>query len=295
MRACNCARASPLQSRTCEGCDIAAAIMSEAGLPFQSTHPRGVRLRVSGHVGPRMRSFNPRTRVGCDVRRRGRRSVSRVSIHAPAWGATTKSNPIYNKSKFQSTHPRGVRLLTHYQYVMDKQFQSTHPRGVRRGVIGVVAVGIDVSIHAPAWGATGHKSLPHGVRGVSIHAPAWGATSNYRWRPKEFCHVSIHAPAWGATAADQRQTAERGVSIHAPAWGATGKDSVVTLDVCMFQSTHPRGVRLQRAALHGAIRFRFNPRTRVGCDILLGAAANMLFPVSIHAPAWGATSVWPSP
>ena len=35
---------------------------------------------------------------------------------------------------------------------------------------------LDVSIHAPAWGATpGHKDqwfLKH----VSIHAPAWGAT-----------------------------------------------------------------------------------------------------------------------
>ncbi len=33
---------------------------------------------------------------------------------------------------------------------------------------------------------------------VSIHAPAWGATGYLVW-VIEWGHVSIHAPAWGAT------------------------------------------------------------------------------------------------
>jgi len=35
---------------------------------------------------------------------------------------------------------------------------------------------IDVSIHAPAWGATSKWGNPFVIGKVSIHAPAWGAT-----------------------------------------------------------------------------------------------------------------------
>jgi len=35
--------------------------------------------------------FNPRTRVGCDELQRSIIRLSLVSIHAPAWGATTES------------------------------------------------------------------------------------------------------------------------------------------------------------------------------------------------------------
>jgi len=34
-----------------------------------------------------------------------------------------------------------------------------------------------VSIHAPAWGATGDGVLEAHVGDVSIHTPAWGATA----------------------------------------------------------------------------------------------------------------------
>ena len=78
----------------------------------------------------------------------------------------------------------------------------------------------------------------------------------------------------------------------------------------MFQSTHPRGVRL--AALSGnsanfAVSIHaptwgatcriirqfcqfcgFNPRTHVGCDLGSKEKADALM-VSIHAPTWGAT------
>ena len=56
----------------------------------------------------------------------------------------------------------------------------------------------NVSIHAPAWGATVGHSLDDTIWCVSIHAPAWGATPFYK--PLQlFKRVSIHAPAWGAT------------------------------------------------------------------------------------------------
>ena len=57
--------------------------------------------------------------------------------------------------------------------------------------------------------------------------------------------VSIHAPAWGATLVALLGVQCGAVSIHAPAWGATYPD--------------------MGAPWH---RTSFNPRTRVGCDVL---------------------------
>ena len=101
----------------------------------------------------------------------------RVSIHAPAWGATRPGqrprsgtagfNPrtrvgcdavlagnVCREGMFQSTHPRGVRRLMPVLMAPKSMFQSTHPRGVRLGRQCVPLAAVDVSIHAPAWGAT---------------------------------------------------------------------------------------------------------------------------------------------
>ena len=59
--------------------------------------------------------FNPRARVGRDSMRlaycssRGHAAV-RVSIHAPAWGATLLVVAVDERGGFQSTRPRGARL-----------------------------------------------------------------------------------------------------------------------------------------------------------------------------------------
>lgn len=36
-----------------------------------------------------------------------------ISIHAPTWGATNDLCSLLTSARFQSTHPRGVRLLSH--------------------------------------------------------------------------------------------------------------------------------------------------------------------------------------
>ena len=225
--------------RDCSCCHLALSSMS-----FQSTRPRGARpgaqaaLRRSSSFNPRARvgrdaqsgagrrgttGFNPRARVGRDAATWDEALPVTVSIHAPAWGATAMPLPVLPLAAwFQSTRPRGARLLGH-------RHASQHIR---------------VSIHAPAWGATGcHFLGPRRDRGfnprarvgrdgriakclavvrhVSIHAPAWGATSRYFCNSREAA-VSIHAPAWGATYQGYRLSlAYRRVSIHAPAWGAT--------------------------------------------------------------------------
>ena len=55
--------------------------------------------------------------------------------------------------------------------------------------------------------------------------------------------ISIHAPTWGATIAIRRGLEMLYISIHAPTWGATAATAQKWRDG-VFQSTHPRGVRL---------------------------------------------------
>ena len=166
---------------------------------------------------------------------------------------------------FQSTHPRGVRQLPYFCVFRRTSFQSTHPRGVRRRAVRPLLQHGQVSIHAPARGATWQRMALIGAPpGVSIHAPARGATDVRRDRRCRH-EVSIHAPARGATHRhNQRVRSSRGfnprtregcdalhylhqrdirVSIHAPARGATDPG--------------PQAVQHLR---------RFNPRTREGCD-----------------------------
>ena len=167
---------------------------------FQSTRPRGARRReAAAHQGK-----------------------LRISIHAPAWGATIGEHLRCSFLRFQSTRPRGARH-GHGE-------RSSHDR--------------DISIHAPAWGATVKSKAPHSILLISIHAPAWGATAIsaetaspvYDFNPRArvgrdaWCEVpftkaciSIHAPAWGATDCQRPRGRAPRISIHAPAWGATRK------------------------------------------------------------------------
>ncbi len=143
-----------------------------------------------------------------------------------------------------------------------------------------------VSIHAPAWGATVSQRPYRRVDPVSIHAPAWGAT-HIGGATVPTLEVSIHAPAWGATCAPPWKRARCGVSIHAPAWGATSASARFNPWAVSF---NPRA-RVGRDLASRAMSFcseRFNPRARVGRD---GghASPGEYDPVSIHAPAWGAT------
>src|SRR5690606_14295701 len=77
----------------------------------------------------------------------------------------------------------------------DDVFQSTPPYGGRHRHLPVVAVILDVSIHAPVWGATTLTRYSFFAMIVSIHAPVWGATC-VRHDPFVPGHVSIHAPVW---------------------------------------------------------------------------------------------------
>ena len=171
---------------------------------------------------------------------------------------------------------------------MSKSFQSTRPRGARR--LGQVLANTlyFVSIHAPARGATGFWFYLAGGFLVSIHAPARGATPVIQYKA-DATSVSIHAPARGATASCGKRsrcpmfqsTRPRGARLR-PAASQRRRNA--------FQSTRPRGARQGRDDNSEATRC-FNPRAREGRDVRGVRRERARRPVSIHAPARGATRI----
>ena len=85
------------------------------------------------------------------------------------------------------------------------------------------------------------------IAAISIHAPTWGATLLAGLLVWVLC-ISIHAPTWGATTISVGDQTYSVISIHAPTWGATALSLTI------------------------AARLRyFNPRTHMGCDLMLYA------------------------
>ena len=276
--------------RTRVGCDDMSGRQALTTYQFQSTHPRGVRLVHSPPFSryAMFQSTHPRgVRPESTLRKRptsvrfqsthprGVRLIffgfhgfySFVSIHAPAWGATSNSAKIMgwrtgfnprtrvgcDRPKrqgstsgfpFQSTHPRGVRPVTGGMAAISaNKFQSTHPRGVRPASPSRPPLCQQVSIHAPAWGATAARP------GCKAGLPGFNP------RTRVGCDVDAQLNA-GPEGTFQ-STHPRGVR-------RTTRKKVSSSS--SFQSTHPRGVRPARA-----------------CAVCPRGA------VSIHAPAWGAT------
>ena len=139
--------------RSREGSDIFYGVPAFRGVLFQSTLPRGERRHIGVNVlfhdlfqstlprGERPReihphqsehNFNPRSREGSDIDRNVCRCVYRISIHAPARGATDLGRS--TSAGVMDFNPRsreGSDKVKHSVYL----YQS-------------------ISIHAPARGAT---------------------------------------------------------------------------------------------------------------------------------------------
>ncbi len=170
-------------------------------VPFQSTPPRGGRHGTANEVGRHQR----------------------VSIHAPARGATTSMVRWPMASMFQSTPPRGGRRALSIQPCKSPTCFNPRPRaGGDRRMSRDRAMSPRFNPRPRAGGdfrqpffyverRLFQSTPPRGGRPVqlacaragltvSIHAPARGATSGRR-SVSGWCAVSIHAPARGATPA----------------------------------------------------------------------------------------------
>ena len=123
-----------------------------------------------------------------------------ISIHAPARGATPTSAAFSRSSIYFNPRSReGSDKFWHLSLdLTDRTFQSTLPRGERRRTEACSRSASDISIHAPARGATIDPKYIDDFMGISIHAPARGATRSKIQIVQEIA-ISIHAPARGAT------------------------------------------------------------------------------------------------
>ena len=187
--------------------------------------------------------FNPRTREGCD---------------------SPRTYTCFPFVRFQSTHPRGVRLSPHKKNVSAKPFQSTHPRGVR---LLANLVGAKLGNFNPRTReGCDLRCVVHLIKhcDISIHAPARGATpaplalpvvvADFNPRTREGCDTCSTPQRCRASNFNPR-TRE----------GCDATMRTIPSAVFRFQSTHPRGVRRATSTEAPAPSY-FNPRTREGCD-----------------------------
>ena len=144
---------------------------------FQSAPPHGGRLFVCGQCEETC-SFNPRPRTGGDTQRPSCHGAERVSIRAPARGATDGVAGAVVAFWFQSAPPHGGRPgVCGRERTAITRF---NPRP-RTGGDAAIAIGWGfhvVSIRAPARGATPIAADRYYVKLVSIRAPARGATQD---------------------------------------------------------------------------------------------------------------------
>ena len=146
-----------------------------AGSVFQSTHPCGVRLAnlIMHQVGDvsihapvwgatqRPTPSPPNSWVSIHAPVWGAtgswgRNYTKddVSIHAPVWGATPLA-PLPNTIQmFQSTHPCGVRHSCQMYFLTTRCFNPRTRVGCDGSAFCSFGTFLNVSIHAPVWGAT---------------------------------------------------------------------------------------------------------------------------------------------
>ena len=237
-----------------------------------------------------------------------------VSIHAPAWGATTApAAKCPSFLRFQSTPPRGGRRETVRRLYRPSSRFNPRPR-----------VGGDNSYAAWPW-ATKRCFNPRPRVGGDWRLAKRGERPDVCFNPRPRVGGDSFIPAAVTVACRFQSTPPRGgrlhegqeliicnfcfnprprvggdpvwpgrgfrgfrVSIHAPAWGATTKQPSTFCRFRMFQSTPPRGGRLVRRKILPPLGRCFNPRPRVGGDKKT-TSPGIYGRVSIHAPAWGAT------
>ena len=209
-----------------------------------------------------------------------------VSIHAPTRGATCRSRGVCMPDKVSIHAPTRGATSCPSRHCLFLLFQSTPPRGGRLMGSGVAWLFHRFNPRPHAGGDL--ETLAQGTTKakVSIHAPTRGATRLSR-RYQGYGTVSIHAPTRGATCRSRGVCMPDKVSIHAPTRGATSCPSRHCLFL-LFQSTPPRGGRLMGSGVAWLFH-RFNPRPHAGGDLETLAQGTTKAKVSIHAPTRGAT------
>ena len=125
---------------------------------------------------------------------------------------------------------------------------------------------------------------------MSIHAPAWGATGS-SWMLLAFWIFQSTRPHGGATEHEPPVCGGRIISIHAPAWGRDLRQQPATRASDNFNPRARMGAR-RYYVINYCSPFIFQstrPHGGATGDSLADAIA---MGISIHAPAWGRDEVF---
>ena len=162
------------------------------------------------------------------------------------------------------SRPRGARHLMYFRFECETMFQSTRPRGARP-----------------------RRPLKHRSRsgGFNPRARVGRDTLSMRFTFTSAC-FNLRARV-GRDRAPDICIPGMAVSIHAPAWGATSFSCAAKMRLVGF-NPRARVGRDARGSAPLCPAMCFNPRARVGRD-KARVRHIQTQPVSIHAPAWGAT------
>ena len=211
---------------------------------FQSTPPRGGRHEVRP-VPDKHGGFNPRPRAGGD---------------AALPEGTKRIN------QFQSTPPRGGRRRSWHITWGRNRFQSTPPRGGRPELLAMMVRIVQVSIHAPARGATNAPMSALDRAGGFNPRPRAGGDTRRRDLPFPAHRFNPRPRAGGDKAVDVAGGVAKSFNPRPRAGGDQGSEPAFPADS------------------------GFNPRPRAGGDGIPSACPKDA-DVSIHAPARGATEL----
>ena len=206
--------------RTRVGCDQRGYVMGYADAIFQSTHPGGVRLRMTGYT------------LSCRPFQSTHPGGVRPHMYSEINGYPT----------FQSTHPGGVRHCLHCRGYHLAYFNPRTRVGCDSIIVYRSRLTVDFN---PRTRVGCDCSPPHqrGQHAISIHAPGWGATGkkpctcililNFNPRTRVGCDLFSFG---GVLENDDFNPRTRvGCDFATVVWDAS---------TFVFQSTHPGGVRL---------------------------------------------------
>ena len=211
---------------------------------------------------------------------------------------------------FQSTRPRGARLVCLNSSAHAKRFQSTRPRGARRRGFQHTSCYRCFNPRARVGRDVDHRTLLTDVVGFNPRArvgrdprpcPQISCQSGFNPRARVgrdllkivfFTQCQVKFQSTRPRGARRRCSVchmETGhVSIHAPAWGATAFARFCFSPRSV--SIHAPAWGATRVKSSGPVKLSLFQSTRPrGARLPLTDRSVSLKKVSIHAPAWGAT------
>ena len=167
-----------------------------------------------------------------------------ISTHAPAGGATSKTECVHQARNISTHAPAGGATISNGSRSWPRRFLLTPLREGRLNRIVIALMQELISTHAPAGGATADlrrcwKHRPHfysrpcgrgdqmsGLRfesmAISTHAPAGGATRRRDNRKGAYTIFLLTPLREGRRRMAKYVTKAQLISTHAPAGGATG-------------------------------------------------------------------------